>query len=275
MQSPLKWYGGKTPLGSRLRALAPPHLHRVHAYGGGLGEFWNWPHEEVSEVVNDVNHLLTNFFRVLQSKKLFPRFKRQAQAIPFSEVEWRHHYGKCLATKSIPRTSVAAAVSLFVCCRQSRAGECREFAPLSRRRLRRDRNEQVSAWLTAIEGLPEVHTRLLRVVIKETPALQLIRKEDTEHTFFYLDPPYLHQTRSSTAVYGQDGEHEMTEEQHEELLQLITSSELSSQFMISGYNSDLYESYLGNWRKVEFDRANSVAGGSTKRRMVECVWMNY
>lgn len=277
MRSPLKWYGGKTPLGSRLSALAPPHLHRVHAYGGGAGEFWNWPHEGVSEVINDVNGLLTNFFRVLQKKETFVEFRRIAQTIPFSEIEWHHHYDRCREIGHVTTLDVDAAVSMFVCCRQSRSGECSEFTPLSRKRLRRDRNEQVSAWMTTLFGLTAVHKRLMQVVITGIPAINLIRREDGPTTFFYLDPPYLHATRASTTVYGMDGEHEMTEAQHEELLQLITGQDWQpqSKFMLSGYNSDLYESYLNGWRKVEFDRANSAAGGKTKRRMTECVWMNY
>lgn len=42
---PLKFHGGKYYLAHKLHALAKgvKHIMRVHAYAGGLGEFWNWP----------------------------------------------------------------------------------------------------------------------------------------------------------------------------------------------------------------------------------------
>ncbi len=89
------------------------------------------------------------------------------------------------------------AVWFFITCRQSLAGRMEDFAPLSRTRTRRRMNEQCSAWLTAVEGLIEVHGRLKRVVILNRPALEVIRQEDGPQTLFYLDPPYLHQTRAA------------------------------------------------------------------------------
>ena len=63
---------------------------------------------------------------------------------------------------------------------------------MSRNRTRRQMNEQASAWLTCVEGLPAVHARLKRVVVLNQPALEVIKREDGEKTLFYLDPPYLH-----------------------------------------------------------------------------------
>jgi DNA adenine methylase len=66
---------------------------------------------------------------------------------------------------------VQRAVRFFVLCRQSLAGRMDTFAPLSKNRTRRRMNEQASAWLTAVEGLPAVHARLKRVAILNRPAL--------------------------------------------------------------------------------------------------------
>lgn len=283
IKPPLKFYGGKTPLASKFHKLAPQHLHRVHAYGGGLGELWNWPYEDVSEVVNDINLWLTNFFRVLQDETLFEVFHRKVQSIPFSEVEWDYHSQKCghlplteIDHNASATANVEIAVSFFVMCRQSYSGECKSFAPLSRARLRRKMNEQASAWLTTIDGLPDVHTRLMQVVIKNKPALELIQKEDTPHTLFYLDPPYHPDVRTALGIYG-DGEHEMTAEQHEDLMKVLTGDVFvpKGKFMLSGYDHELYNDYLAGWSKVEFNRANSAARSKSKRRMIECVWMNY
>jgi len=60
-------------------------------------------------------------------------------------------------------------------------------------------NEQASAWLRAVDGLPDVHQRLQRVVILNDDAVIVIRQQDGPHTLYYLDPPYLHETRATPA----------------------------------------------------------------------------
>jgi DNA adenine methylase len=143
------------------------------------------------------------------------------------------------------------------------------FAPLSRSRTRGTINEQANAWLGAVEGLSAVHERLKSVVILNDDALTVIRKEDSPKTLHYLDPPYLHETRSSKDVY----EFEMTDEDHRQLLQTIQHVEGS--VMLSGYHSALYDDMLADWTLKEFVKPNNSAGGKEKRKMVECLWMNY
>jgi len=130
-------------------------------------------------------------------------------------------------------------------------------------------NGNVSEWLSAIEGLPEVHLRLCRVLIERMPALELIKREDTPGTLFYCDPPYLHETRTATNAYS----HEMSEEEHRKLL--ATLLECKGKVMLSGYPSALYESALGKWTRHTFELPNNAAGGETKRRMTEVLWCNF
>ena len=130
-------------------------------------------------------------------------------------------------------------------------------------------NGNVSEWLSAIEGLPEVHSRLSRVLIENMPALELIRREDTPGTLFYCDPPYLHETRTARDAYS----HEMSEEEHRQLL--ATLLECKGKVMLSGYSSALYESALGKWRRHTFELPNNAAGGEKKRRMTEVLWCNF
>ena len=188
---------------------------------------------------------------------------------PFSEREWVR------AREQIDSNddSVEQAIAFFIYCRQSLAGRMGCFASISRNRTRRGMNEQVSAWLNAIDGLPEVHARLQRVVILNRPALEVIKKEDGPNTLFYLDPPYLHQTRISTAVYGSNGQYEMTEEDHRKMLELL--SQVKGKIMLSGYPSELYDQALEAWRRHDFILPNNASGGTKKRRMIECLWCNF
>jgi DNA adenine methylase len=65
----------------------------------------------------------------------------------------------------------------------------------------------------------------------------------------------------------------MTEEDHVELLDVLR--QVTGKVMLSGYSNQLYDEKLKEWNRAEFGIANHAAGGEAKRRMVECVWMNY
>ena len=255
----------------------PGWLHYVEPYfGGGTVLLANDP-DGISEVANDRNYELTNFWKTLQDKRAFQEFKEVIEAAPFSSVE----FADAELRNNRPRVypNVEAAVSFFVCCRQSLAGRMDNFAPLTRNRTRRGMNEQASAWLSAVEGLPAVHARLKRVVILCGNALDVIRQQDGPRTLFYLDPPYLHETRSTTTEYG---EHEMDESTHGKLLERLVSTKFSGgalvgRFMLSGYRSDIYDAYAEKfgWTRHDFKIDNKAAAGKSKRKMTECVWTNY
>jgi DNA adenine methylase len=259
---PLKWHGGKWYLAAKIVGLMPKHTHYVEPYAGGLSVLLAKDPEGVSEVANDLNGQLSNFWRVLQSEEFFTRFQRTLQAVPFSESEWQ---GSIIAASE----TVADAVRFFIQCRQSLAGRMDCFAPLSRTRTRRGMNEQASAWLNAVDGLANVHARLRRVAILNRNALDVIRQQDGIETLFYLDPPYLAETRTAEEVYR----HEMNVEQHAELLDTIC--DCAGKILLSGYPSEMYDRQLRNWTRHEFAIPNQASSGKKKRRMVEVVWSNF
>jgi DNA adenine methylase len=266
MKGPLKTHGGKYYLAQKIIALMPPHTHFVEPYAGGLAVLLAKSCDGVSEVVNDLDGNITNFWQVLQDEGLFAQLQRRVQAIPFSEIEWCKAQQDLVAAKD----GVERAALFFVLCRQSMSGRCDEFSPLTRNRTRSGMNEQVSSWLNAIDGLATVHARLQRIVILNKPALEVLRSQDGPGTCFYADPPYLPDTRTSKKAFGP---FEMTVEQHEELLDAITG--LQGMVMISGYASELYDSRLAAWDRREFELPNNASNGKQKRRMKEVVWCNF
>lgn len=268
---PLKWHGGKHYLAARIVAIMPPHTHYVEPYAGGLAVLLAKSPDGVSEVVNDVDGRLTNFWKVLQDEEMFAAFHRLAEATPFSELEWQRarHSGAALRKHLTRNEMIQEATAFFVLCRQSLAGRMKGFATLSRSRTRRNMNEQASAWITAVDGLPSVHARLRRVVVLDRPAVQVIRSEDSENTIFYLDPPYLKETRSVPDVYG----FEMSRADHCELLDLVRT--VRGKVMLSGYPSTLYDDALGDWNRRTFDLPNNAAAGKSKARETEVLWCNF
>lgn len=281
LTQPIKYFGGKKYLAKDIIALMPPRcknpnkpapddkgwLHYCEPFfGGGAVLLANDP-EGISEVINDLNGELTNFWRVLQSEDTFQDFHRCVEAMPFSEKEFNDSEAEGLKYRN-----VGAAINFFIRCRQSLSGRMNGFASITRNRVRRGMNEQVAAWLGDIEGLPDVHARLKRVLILNHDALRVIRQQDGPRTLFYCDPPYLHETRVSKSEYG---EFEMTEADHVLLLEVLSG--IQGYFLLSGYRSELYDEYANRngWTRTEFEIANHAAGGKEKRRMVECLWRNY
>lgn len=278
LTQPVKWWGGKSYQARHIIDLMPPHLHYVEPYAGGLAVLLNkdpfdtrhqWgdtsDEQGISEVVNDFHHPLQNFWDVLKDEKTFERFCRILSATPFSEVEFIR------ANDHVPESvlDVEAAVKLFTRCRQSRTAAFKEFATLPRNRTRRRMNEHASAWLTAIDGLETVHARLKRVVILCRDAIQVIAQQDGPKTLFYLDPPYLHSTRTSYGQYAQ----EMNESDHEKMLEAVQHCKGS--VMLSGYPSSLYDDALAQWNRHDIETDNKASGAKTKRIMTESVWTNF
>ena len=290
LTQPIKWHGGKYYLLKWIVGLMPPHLHYVEPFFGGggillardLDRDWmapniaNAPKQKLpaalqgcSEVANDLHGELINFWRVLQTPEDFAAFRQRIELTPFSEAE----FDDALAStrQDEPASNVDRAIRFFILARQSRQGLMKDFATLSRNRTRSRINEQVSAWLNVIEGLPDVHQRLKKVVILNQSACDVIRKQDGENTLFYCDPPYVHESRSTTGEYA----FEMTEDQHRELLDVLAG--IAGRFMLSGYPSELYSQWeqRHGWKRHEFLIDNKAAAGKVKETKTECLWCNF
>lgn len=269
---PMKWHGGKSYLAKWIHSHAPPsviddpehgYTHRNITNFGCGGEFWNWmPVEGISEAVNDLNQDLINFWRVLANTP--DRMIRALWGTPMSQDAWLQ------AKDYASDDAVQRATAFFIRYRQSRQGLGKDYATPTRR-TRRGMNENVSAWLSAVEGLPECHERLKRVEIRNMDAIEFIKKYDHPRALFYLDPPYMHETRSSTGEY----EHEMTEKDHERLLMCLAL--LEGKFMLSGYHSRLYDIWANSqgYTCHEKEIDNKASSAKSKPKKIECLWTNY
>lgn len=286
LTQPLKWHGGKYYLRKWIVGLMPPHLHYVEPFFGGGGILlardpsrdWMATSDEklpsavqgASEVVNDLHGELINFWRVLQDPTNFETFRQRMDKTPFSEAEFDRAF-ELAKTESGAATDVERAVQFFILARQSRQGLMRDFATLSRNRTRSRINEQASAWLNVVEGLPKVHQRLRGVVILNQKATDVIRRQDGLSTLFYCDPPYVHDSRATTGEYA----FEMSEADHVHLLETLAA--VQGKFMLSGYPSDLYTQWeqKHNWTRHEMKIDNKAASGKIKEKKTECLWCNF
>lgn len=138
--------------------------------------------------------------------------------------------------------------------------------------FRSDRGHRTPSedWAKLPSAMWAIVDRLKGVVIENRPADQLIRRFDGPSTLIYADPPYLHGTRSQKRVEGaleHAYAHEMTDEQHEQLLDLLLGVE--SMVVLSGYGHPLYDERLRGWDRIEIE---THADGARPR--TEVLWIN-
>ncbi len=70
LKSPFGYYGGKQRLAKRILTLIPNHRTYVEPFFGGGAIFFAKPPSEV-EVINDTNHELINFYKVLKQEFIY------------------------------------------------------------------------------------------------------------------------------------------------------------------------------------------------------------
>ena len=263
MNSPLKWHGGKSYLAKWIISHFPPHKRYVEPFFGGGSVLLAKDPEGVAEFANDIYGELADFWFVLANTP--DRMLKALWATPLSQESFD------TAVKQLADNDrVRRATAFFIRNRMSRQGLGKDYCtPTSR--LRRGMNENVSAWLSAVDGLPEVHERLRRVEIWNRDVRECIRKLDSPDTLFYLDPPYVHETRQSKDAY----KHEMTEEDHAALLRHLDL--IDGKFVLSGYPNELYNvaAAVQGWHYVDRETPLHSSGKKSKEMKIERLWMNF
>lgn len=262
LRPPVKWYGGKRYLASRIIELFPVHRIYLEPFGGGASVLLNKNPVEV-ETYNDLDLRITRLFRVLRDQG--ESFVAKVQHTPYSQVEF-----ETAAKYPANATDLEKAVCDFVRWRQSFGGKGKNWS-YTTGRARGGMAGDVNAWWTAIDMLPQIIDRLRRVQITCQPALEAIDRFDHRDAVIYCDPPYVHGSRSagSTDVYGV----EMSDADHQELAKCLR--DCKGKVVISGYPSPLYDQLYAGWRIVDFDIANHAAGGRSKARETERLWLNF
>jgi DNA adenine methylase len=261
LRPPVKWHGGKFYLCHRIIEQFPPHHTYVEPFGGAASVLLNKPVCPV-EVYNDLDQRITRLFRVLRDHG--QELQCRLSLTPYSEIEFDESEKDAV-------DEIEQARRDFVRWRLSLGGRGDSFS-FTLHRVRRGMADVVSGYLSMIdEQLPLIVERLRRVEILSRPALDVIRAWDNADTLHYCDPPYVPETRheGSRSIYGC----EMTEENHRELASVLKACK--GKVVLSGYPSGLYDELYGNWRTVKFDMPNHAAGGRTKTRKQEMLWMNW
>ena len=258
------WYGGKFSHLDWLMPLLPTCKHYCEPFAGSGAVLLNREPSPI-ETYNDLDGEVVNFFRVLREKK-----EELIEAIlltPFSREEFAL---ACSMDPTLPY--LERARRFYIRARQVRTGLAQK-ASLGRwanckNTSRAGMSGVVSRWLGAIEHLPWIAERLLRVQIENRPAVDVIELYDMQETLFYCDPPYIHETRGDKNAY----DNEMTDMDHRKLATVLNS--IKGKAAISNYQCDLMDELYPEpkWRKyVNPERTNHA----TKGKRIEVLWTNY
>lgn len=266
MHSPLKYHGGKHYMLSHIFDVQMRFKKHVvtraeHFAGSAVWSLSQDP-RGVSEIVNDTDQWLMAFWTCLRFDTEYQALQRVLEAVPFSEKVFKE-----AADSEGPL--VQRAANFFIRARMSLAARMKSFAPPSTSRTRRGMNEQVSAWLGAVEGLKQVHDRVKLWYIMNGDFVDSIKAADSPQTMHYCDPPYFMPTRASKQVYR----YEMTKKDHIRLLEAVNKCQ--GGVILSGYMSNLYKNRLRNWNCKAVEMPNHASGSKKKRRMTEILWYNF
>ncbi len=266
IRPPIKTHGGKWYLKDFIISNFPENYEQmtyVEPFCAGASVFLNKIRSAI-EVISDIDDGVVAVFKALRDepKEFIARLKRTK----YSERAFKIALNK---SKEEFEDYIDKAINEYIVRRMSRGGLKKAFAWSDR--LRGGQPGDVNAWETMLDQLESISERVQSTSILHKDFTEMMKIWDEPNTLFYLDPPYLHSTRTegSTELY----EHEMSVEDHMNLLHLAKNAR--SKVIISGYSSPLYNRSLKNWKCKKKSVPNHSSQAKSKERRIECVWFNY
>lgn len=258
-----RYHGGKFRLAPWVHQHLPAHHVYVEPFGGAAGVLLTKP-RSYSEVYNDLDGDVVNFFRVLQDPIMRERLIEACVLTPSARSEFD------LAWELTP-DPVDRARRLLV---RAQMGFGSAGATKGKTGFRIDSQRAYGTaqqlWIRFPEGLRAVAERFTGVLIENRPAVAVMTQHDSPQTLHYVDPPYMHETRVMQSGKAGYYRHEMNADQHQELLDCVLT--LEGMVVLSGYRTELYDQALCGWRRVETKARISAGRGCTTR--TECLWIN-
>lgn len=256
----LRYHGAKFRLAPWIIEHLPEHTCYVEPFGGAAGVLLR-KKLSYSEVYNDLDGEVVNFFRVLRNPIDNARLRALCALTPYSREEFDAAYEPTENPIEKARRMVVRACMWFGSA--AAVGGQSGFRSDSKRLYATASH----LWASYPDNLAAIGKRFSGVIIENKPAIEVIKAHDSEKTVFFIDPPYMPETRVQRNRYYR---FEMDEAAHRALLDVILK--VKGMVLISGYDSELYNDMLRGWRK-EMKGARISAGRGTKIR-TECLWIS-
>lgn len=259
---PLRYHGGKWRIAPWIISHFPEHNTYVEVFGGAAGVLLRKQRSR-SEVYNDLDSQVFNFFRVLRVPWLCAEMVRLVDLTPFSREEFELAYHSSddpveAARRFVARTYFGHGTSSMDPSDSNGFRSCDVRAGKSYAR----------EWAGIPNAITAAADRFRAVMIENLDYRRLIPKFDHADTLFYVDPPYPMSTRQ---LGGKGYVHEMSDEDHRQLAWILKRS--PAKILLSGYHCRLYDELYPEWRRVE--KATTANGQMGAVSRTEVLWMNF
>ncbi|RCW84866.1 DNA adenine methylase [Paracoccus lutimaris] len=257
----LRWHGGKWLLAPWIISHMPAHRVYVEPFGGAASVLLRKPRTNL-EVWNDLDGELVALFHLLRTAP--DNLARLIEATPFARAEFDvAQSGEPCAddVEQVRRLLIRSHMGFSPCGAAFRGGHSK--TGFRGRGVRAGTTPPMN-WMGMPAVIASVADRMRGVVIESRPALELIAAHDSPDTLFYVDPPYLPETRDA----GGDYRHEMTGDDHMALLDVLRA--VRGKVILSGYPSPVYDAALAGWNRIE---KTTHADGARKR--TEVIWRSF
>lgn len=259
MRSPVTYYGGKLSLIHRILPLIPKHKSFVEPFFGGGAVFFSKEPSQ-SEIINDTNDAVINFYKVLQNN--FDELKIKVDATLYS----RATYKVAMTMYKAPHlfSEIQRAHSFWVLTALGFSGTIGSFSydkDSSKARTFRNKRLRFSK---------ELSKRLETTQIENTDALKVLKSRMTKDSFAFIDPPYLS---------GADQGHYSGYTEQEYIKLLNTLENIEGKFLLTTYDSELLTEYVkrNNWHQIKIEKPLTAykSDGGKRKKKIEVFTANY
>ena len=263
----IPFHGGKSRMAAEIVSLFPPHQVCVEPFAGSAAVILAKP-PATHEILNDVDSLLVNFYRVLRERP--EELEYACRLTPYA----REEFTRADLTED-GLTDVKRARRYWVRLSQSFAHTASDQTGWSTS-IRRGSNNARTAW-NRIERFRDIADRLSTVTLEHRDALECITAYDVDGGVIYADPPYLLTSRSGSGLRRPAGDyrHEFTSERdHRDLAEVL--HQCQSTVVLSGYASPLYDELYPDWHHTTYRvlRRTSNGRSGVQTHVTEHLWSN-
>ncbi len=262
-RQPLRYHGAKFRVATWIVPFIPQHDTYVEVFGGAAGVLLRKEPSKI-EVYNDLDKQVVNFWKVMRDRTTCAELARAVDFTPFAREEFEASYEPSDDPVEAARRFVVRCFFGFGTAGSVDVRDSNGFRSCDLRRSSTYNRD----WNGAPEAIVRAGNRFKDCTIENLDFRILIPKFDSETTFYYVDPPYLMETRQAG---GKGYVHELSKECHRQLAWMLKA--VKGKVMISGYPSSLYESLYDGWQRREKKVAAAGQRGAVSR--TEVLWMNY
>lgn len=253
----VRYHGGKWKLAPWIISHFPAHRCYVEPFGGGGAVLLRKPRSH-AEVYNDLDGEIVNLFTVARERGA--ELAVLCELTPFARTEFLQSYEPSTDPLEQARRTLIRSFMGF--------GSAAVSSQITGFRSNSTRSGTTPAhdWMNYPDALRLTIQRLRGVVIENRDAVACMQQHDAPETMHYVDPPYVHSTRSFR-TRAPNYRHEMVDQQHEALASSLAG--LQGMIIVSGYRCDLYDRLYSGWHRID-----GAAHADGARARVESLWLS-